>query len=303
MSDTIYQSCRLCPRQCGADRTVGGSGFCGQSARLFAARAALHYWEEPCISGERPGGSGTVFFSGCTLRCAYCQNAEISRGEAGRELSAERLADIFLELEQKGAYNVNLVTPTHYLPHLLAAIPDARKRGLTVPIVYNTSGYERPELLRRLEGLVDVWLPDFKYKSAELSEKYSAAPDYFEWALAALDEMLRQAGPPRFDGRGMMTRGVIVRHLVLPGHTDDSRAVVQTLWERYGDSIWLSLMNQYTPMPGVAERFPELSRRLLPKEYESVVDFAAELGIEQAFVQEGGTAEESFIPPFDYEGL
>lgn len=299
----LYQDCRLCPRQCGADRTAGELGFCGQSSRLFAARAALHYWEEPCISGERPGGSGTVFFSGCTLRCVYCQNAAISRGEAGRELSARRLADIFLALEQKGAVNINLVTPTHCLPHLLEAIPAARRRGLSVPIVYNTSGYERPETLRLLEGLVQVWLPDFKYKSSELSELYSFALDYPDWALAALDEMVRQAGPSRFDGRGLMTRGVLVRHLILPGRADDSRAVVRLLWERYGDSIWMSLMNQYTPMPDAAERFPELARRLSPEEYDAVVDFAAELGVEQAFVQEEGTAKDSFIPPFNYEGL
>lgn len=298
---SMLSHCRLCPRACGVDRLAGERGFCGAvGEEVLAARAALHFWEEPCLSGER--GSGAVFFSGCTLRCCFCQNREISRGEAGALISVKRLAEIFLELQQKGAHNLNLVTPTHYVPQIIAALKRAKAAGFSLPVVYNTSGYEQTETLRLLEGFVDIYLPDMKYSSAELSGRLSAAPDYPEQALAALDEMVRQIGAPVFDEDGMMQRGVIVRHLALPGQGRDSRAVLKTLLSRYGDKIWLSIMNQYTPPP-FALADEELNRRLTPKEYGRLLDYALRHGAENAFIQEEGTAEESFIPPFDLEGL
>jgi len=302
----LPQSCKLCPRECGADRAAGERGLCGADGTLRIARAALHYWEEPCISGER--GSGAVFFSCCPLRCVFCQNREISRGEAGKAVSWERLSEIFLELQEKGANNINLVTPTHYLPHILPALKRARQEGLRLPIVYNTGGYERVETLRLLEGWVDVWLPDCKYVSPALSGRYSGAKDYFAAASEALDEMVRQAGEPVFAGagedieEGVMRRGVIVRHLLLPGQSGDTRAVIRFLWERYGNGVYLSLMNQYTPLPH-ASVCPELSREVSEAEYQEAVDYALSLGVENGFIQEGGTVGESFIPPFDNEGV
>ena len=294
------KGCRLCPRECGADRLAGQLGYCRADGRLFAARASLHFWEEPCLSGEN--GSGTVFFSGCSLGCVYCQNREISRGEAGKEITPARLADIFISLQQQGAHNINLVTPTHYLPWILDALDMARQQGLSLPVVYNTGGYEKPETIKLLSGYVDIYLPDMKYFSPELSNRYSSAPDYFEFAAASLAEMVRQTGPPVFDEGGILQRGVIVRHLVLPGHTADSKSIVEYLYRTYGDKIYQSLMNQYTPMKAFPE-YPELSRRLSPQEYDEVVDYAISIGVENGFVQEGGTAKESFIPPFDKEGL
>ncbi len=298
---SLLENCRLCPRQCGVNRRAGEKGFCGAvGEKVRVARAALHFWEEPCISGER--GSGTVFFSWCTMRCVFCQNREIRSGEAGADITIERLADIFLEQQGRGAHNINLVTPTHYLPQIILALEMARERGLTLPVVYNTSGYERAEMLRLLEGVVDVWLPDFKYLTDALAKEYSGAPGYSETALAALDEMVRQAGEPQFDDDGMMTRGVIIRHLCLPGHLEESRQVVKTLFERYGNTVYYSLMNQYTPPPQKL-RWPNLNERFPDKDYDQLIDFAVDLGLENGFVQEEGTAEESFIPAFDLSGV
>ena len=298
---SLLENCRLCPRQCGVNRRAGEKGFCGAvGEKVRVARAALHFWEEPCISGER--GSGTVFFSWCTMRCVFCQNREIRSGEAGADITIERLADIFLEQQGRGAHNINLVTPTHYLPQIILALEMARERGLTLPVVYNTSGYERAEMLRLLEGVVDVWLPDFKYLTDALANEYSGAPGYSETALAALDEMVRQAGEPQFDDDGMMTRGVIIRHLCLPGHLEESRQVVKTLFERYGNTVYYSLMNQYTPPPQKL-RWPNLNERFPDKDYDQLIDFAVDLGLENGFVQEEGTAEESFIPAFDLSGV
>ncbi len=298
---SLLENCRLCPRQCGVNRRAGEKGFCGAvGEKVRVARAALHFWEEPCISGER--GSGTVFFSWCTMRCVFCQNREIRSGEAGADITIERLADIFLEQQGRGAHNINLVTPTHYLPQIILALEMARERGLTLPVVYNTSGYERAEMLRLLEGVVDVWLPDFKYLTDALAKEYSGAPGYSETALAALDEMVRQAGEPQFDDDGMMTRGVIIRHLCLPGHLEESRQVVKTLFERYGNTVYYSLMNQYTP-PSQKLRWPNLNERFPDKDYDQLIDFAVDLGLENGFVQEEGTAEESFIPAFDLSGV
>ncbi|MCD8053804.1 MAG: radical SAM protein [Lachnospiraceae bacterium] len=294
--------CRLCPRDCGVNRAAGQRGVCGVAGPgIRAARAALHRWEEPCISGET--GSGAVFFSGCPLRCVYCQNRDIARGAVGETISWERLAEIFLELEAQGAANINLVTPTHYTPEIIRAVQRARGQGLTVPIVHNGSGYERPEVLRSLEGIIDIYLTDFKYMEPETAARYSRAPDYPAVAQEALAEMVRQAPEPVFDENGLMRRGVIVRHLLLPGHLRNARAVVRYVYETYGDRVYVSLMNQYTPMPGIGETYPELARRVTAREYERLVDYALSLGVENGFIQEGDTAQESFIPAFDGEGL
>ena len=294
------EKCFLCPRMCGTDRAAGQKGFCGGGNLVRVARAALHYWEEPCISGE--SGSGTVFFSGCTMRCVFCQNKEISRSEVGKEITVDRLAEIYLELAAKGANNINLVTPMHYAPQITAALDIARKNGLTLPIVWNTGGWERRESVAAVRDYADIWLSDFKYFDSSLGENLSKAPNYFSVAAAALDQMVKQTCEPVFDENGIMRRGVIVRHLMLPGHLDDTKNVLRFLYENYGDNIWISIMNQYTPMCS-DPRFPELSRTVSDEEYNEAIDFACELGIENAFVQEGGTVGESFIPPFDLSGV
>lgn len=296
----IMSDCTLCPRNCHADRLSRNIGYCGQTAEIRAARAALHMWEEPCISAE--DGSGTVFFSGCSVRCVFCQNHDIAVGQHGKIITGERLSGIYLELQEKGANNINLVTPTHYVPQIIESIENARKMGLTLPIVYNTSGYEKAETLRMLDGIVDVYLPDFKYMSADLAEKYSNAPDYADCAKSALAEMVRQVGKPVFDDRGVIQKGVIVRHLILPNCTEDSKRVVKYLYETYGDDIFISIMNQFTPLDHIAD-YPELQRKITQAEYDEVVDYAVDLGVENGFIQEGETADESFIPSFDYEGI
>ena len=302
-------ACNLCPRNCGANRRDGETGFCGQTSEIKAARAALHMWEEPCISGTT--GSGTVFFSGCTLRCVYCQNASIANGSVGKIISPERLSDIFLELQAQGANNINLVTPTQFVPQIAPALEHARTHGLQLPIVYNTGSYEHVETLKRMDGLVDIYLPDLKYFSSELSLRYSHAEDYFAVASRAIDEMVRQVGEPVFAASpnisddltmSLMTRGVIVRHLVLPGCTMDSKQIMKYLYTTYGNRIYISIMNQYTPLAKLTD-YPELNRKITQKEYDTVVDYAISLGVENGFIQEGDTAEESFIPPFNLTGI
>ena len=292
--------CNLCPRECNVDRGLGKIGFCKVPNPIKVARAALHFWEEPCISGEE--GSGTVFFSGCNLRCVYCQNRKIAEGVFGKEVTVERLVAIFLELQEKGANNINLVTPSHYVLQIVKALKMAKEQGLTVPIVYNSSAYEKVEVLRLLEGLVDVYLPDFKYMDAMLSKKYSNAKDYPDVAKAALKEMVRQVGEPKFDERGILINGVVVRHLVLPGYTKESKSVIQYLYETYGNHIYISILSQFTPLKGL-EEYPELNRKLREEEYNEVVDYAIEIGVENGFIQEGDVAEESFIPDFDGQGV
>lgn len=294
------ETCKLCPRECGADRLHGQVGFCRATDGIRIARAALHYWEEPCISGEK--GSGTVFFSHCTLKCVFCQNHEISTSGRGKVVSIERLATIFLELQEKGANNINLVTPTHYVPQIIMAIEMARKKGLILPIVYNSSGYEKVETLKALEGYVDIYLPDFKYFKEKYAKKYSFAPEYTEFAKQALDEMVRQVGEPKFDENGMMLKGVIVRHLMLPGLLFDSKKIVEYLYNTYGNRIYISLMNQYTPLEQV-KAYPELNRVLSSSHYDYLVDYALDLGVENGYIQEGETNKESFIPPFNEEGV
>lgn len=291
--------CILCPRLCQADRSVT-TGYCGVTDRLRVARAALHFWEEPCISGEE--GSGAVFFSGCNLRCVYCQNYKIAHAEQGKEISAERLKEIFLELQDQKANNINLVTATHYVPQIIEALKKAKEQGLCIPVVYNCGGYESVETLKQLEGFVDIYLPDFKYMDPERAKKYSHAEDYPQKAMAAIAEMVRQQPEARFDERGLMKCGVIVRHLMLPGGIKDSKAVIKYLYETYQNRIFISMMNQYTPLPQV-EAYPEINRKLRKKEYDRLVDYAISIGVENGFVQEGDTAKESFIPEFTNEGV
>lgn len=295
--------CTLCPRACHADRTSGQKGYCGQTHGITAARAALHMWEEPCLSGQT--GSGTVFFSGCNMRCVYCQNHTISEGLAGKKISVHRLSEIFLELQGKDACNINLVTPTHFVPQIIEALRLAKNNGLVIPIVYNTSSYEKVETLKRLEGLVDIYLPDLKYYSPALSGKYSAAEDYFICASAAIGEMVRQVPCPVFDSHGLMKKGVIVRHLALPGCMEDSKNVLQYLYETYKNNIYVSIMSQYTPLPEFLDikTYHELNRAVTEDEYEELTDYAVSLGFENGFIQEGETCLESFIPQFDCEGI
>lgn len=300
---STLSACELCPRRCRADRAAGERGVCGATDTLRLARAALHFWEEPPISGE--AGSGTVFFSGCPLKCVYCQNHEISTGNFGIDVSPERLAQIMLELQDQGALNINLVTATHYAHLLPEAIAAARARGLVVPIVYNTSGYERVEAVRELDDLVDIWLTDFKYADAELGRALSHVPDYPSVAQSALIEMVRQlerhgGGAARADGT--WTRGIIVRHLVLPGHTEDSCRVLDLIWDAVGD-VPISVMNQYTPNAAMRAAGGELARAVTREEYERVLDHADDLGFTQMFWQEGGAVDESFTPPFDTTGV
>ena len=296
------EDCTLCPRECHVNRLSGQTGYCGCTTDLIAARAALHMWEEPCISGVN--GSGAVFFGGCNMGCVFCQNYAIAHAQTGKKISPERLCEIFLELQEKGAHNINLVTPSHYVPQIIPALTQVRLYGLSIPVVYNTSSYEKVEVLKALEGLVDIYLPDLKYHDVSISRKYSAAPDYFDVACAAISEMVRQTGDPVFeDGEdSLMKRGVIVRHLLLPGCEEDSRYLLDYLYRTYGNRIYISIMNQYTPLPQAAA-FPELNRTITDEEYDRVIDYAISIGIENGFIQEGGTASESFSPPFDCEGI
>ena len=295
--------CELCPRRCGANRAAGARGVCGADNSLKIARAALHYWEEPPISGER--GSGTIFFSGCPLKCAYCQNHEISTGGFGIEVAPGRLVEIMLELQEQGAHNINLVTATHYAHLLPTAIGEARRRGLSIPIVYNTSGYEREEAVAELADLVDVWLVDYKYADADLGRALSNVVDYPETAARALSRMCASVaarGGELVDADGMMRRGVIVRHLVLPGHADDSCRVLDRIWDVAGD-VPISVMNQYTPNERMRASGGELSRAVTEDEYEFVLDHADDVGFTQMFWQEGGAVDESFTPAFDTTGV
>ena len=294
-----YQNCTLCPRKCGVDRE-NARGICGESNILRVARASLHMWEEPCLSGNV--GSGTVFFTGCNLGCIYCQNYNITHEHHGKEITVRRLAEIFLELQEMGAANINLVTAVHFTPHIIQALDIARKNGLKLPIVYNSSGYERPETLKMLDGYIDIYLPDYKYFDPVLAKKFSFAPDYPSVVREALREMFRQVGTPVFDADSMMKKGMIVRHLVLPAHTADSMNVLSDLHETFGDDIYISIMSQYTPCR-TFEDTPELSRKLTRYEYKKVTDFAEKLGIVNGFLQSGEAAKESFIPDFDERGV
>lgn len=319
-----YVKCCLCPRQCHVNRMQGEKGFCRETAQIRAARAALHFWEEPCISGK--SGSGAVFFTGCSMRCVYCQNYLISGSMAGKTISEERLSEIFLELQDKGANNINLVTAGHFIPGVIHALYQAKNQGLSIPVVYNTSGYESIHTIRALNGLVDIYLPDFKYADADLASRYSAAEDYTQIASQALKEMVSQTGKPVFyikedpehdslsaeeynaccdqlpEHEILMKKGTVVRHLLLPGCVQNSKKIIRYLYETYHNDIYISIMNQFTPVRYV-EKYPVLNRKVTHREYEKVIDYAISLGVENAFIQDGITAEESFIPDFSFEGL
>ena len=295
-----YENCLLCPRKCGINRRTGQTGVCGVSSEIKVARAALHYWEEPCISGKR--GSGAVFFSGCSLHCVFCQNREISDGKEGKVISKERLSDIFIEIADKGANNINLVTPGQYIPDIVWAVNDAKSRGMKLPIIYNTSGYENVTELKLLEGIVDVYLPDFKYMDSTLSARYSRAKDYPSVAKQALSEMVRQQPEVVIDdATGLIQKGVIVRQLLLPGHVNDAKAVLKYLYDTYHDHVYISMMSQFTPI--ALKDYPEINRTVTKREYERLVNYALEIGITNAFIQEGDVAKDSFIPAFDCEGV
>ena len=288
--------CVLCPRRCEVDRLNGGIGFCAAGVKVKIARAALHFWEEPCISGNE--GSGTVFFSCCNMKCVYCQNYKISTLNQGVEVSKDELAEKFLDLQNAGANNINLVTPTHYIPQIIEALCIAKERGLSLPIVYNCGGYESVDALELLHGYIDIYMPDMKYYKDKYAVGFSSAPNYFEISKKAIAEMFSQVGKPQFDEKGIMRKGVIVRHMMLPGLMFDTKKIIDYLYETYGDDIYISLMSQYTPMPNV-ERIEKLNRRIPPEYYETMVSYCAEKGIRNAFVQDGSSAEESFIPDFN----
>ena len=291
--------CNLCPRECLVKRAEGQKGYCLSDDKIVIARAALHMWEEPCISGDC--GSGTVFFSGCSLRCVYCQNHEIAAAVKGKEITVGELSQIFLSLQKNGAANINLVTPDHHILQIAQAVLLARENGLTIPIVYNGSDYEKQEAIEMLAGIVDIFLTDFKYMEPALAKRFSRAEDYPMVAKKALDAMVRVAGRPVFDENGMMRSGVIVRHLLLPGHKKNAKEVIRYVYETYGDDVYISLMNQYTPFERLRNmpECKELCRKVTKREYETVVSYLLSLGVQNAFIQEGDTAKESFIPDFD----
>ncbi|MBP2071110.1 radical SAM protein [Thermoanaerobacterium butyriciformans] len=293
------QVCNICPRNCNIDRSTK-VGFCGMSSEIHVAKAYLHEWEEPCISGSR--GSGTVFFTGCNLRCVFCQNYKISQENFGVSISPEKLVDIFINLEKTGAHNINLVTPTIFVPKIKEAIIIARNNGLSIPIVYNSNAYESVESLRSLEGLIDIYLPDLKYYSDEVAVKYSNAPHYFEYATKAILEMYRQVGNPVFDSDGIMKKGIIIRHLILPGKLDETKRILKWIKDNLSNEVYVSLMGQYTPFYN-ANKYQELNRRISNREYEEAIEYFFEIGLENGFVQDDESASESFIPDFDLEGI
>ena len=295
----LYKDCILCPRKCHTNR-YQEYGYCKKSATLKVARSALHFFEEPSISGTN--GSGTIFFSGCNLKCCYCQNREISHDGFGKEITIERLSQMMLELQDKKANNINLVTPTHFVPSIIEAIKLARRKGLSIPIVYNTSGYESIETLKLLDGYIDIYLTDFKYFDNELGEKLSKCSNYFAIASKALEEMYRQTGKNKFNDNGIMIKGIIVRCLVLPTKSKDTKEIIKYLYQKYQDNIYLSIMNQYTPLYYIKD-YPFLNETVSKNEYNEIIDYALDLGITNAYMQEDGTCSESFIPPFDLEGV
>ncbi|HHV73915.1 MAG TPA: radical SAM protein [Thermoanaerobacterium sp.] len=295
----VSEVCNICPRNCNVDRSTK-VGFCGISSEIHVAKAYLHEWEEPCISGSR--GSGTVFFTGCNLRCVFCQNYKISQENFGVSVSPEKLSDIFMNLEKTGAHNINLVTPTIFVPKIKEAIIIARNNGLSIPIVYNSNAYESVESLRSLEGLIDIYLPDLKYYSNEVAVKYSNAPHYFEYATKAILEMYRQVGDPVFDSDGIMKRGIIIRHLILPGKLDETKMILKWIKDNLSNEVYVSLMGQYTPFYN-ANKYQELNRRISKKEYEEAIEYFFEIGLENGFVQDDESASENFIPDFDLEGI
>lgn len=291
--EELLNKCEICPRKCKVNRNNGELGYCKASNKMKIGGYHLHMWEEPIITGKN--GSGAIFFSYCNLRCAYCQNYDLSFDSVGEYITIERLSDIMLELQEMQAENVNLVTPTHYIPLIKNSIVLAKEKGLKIPIVYNTSGYESVESLKTLEGLIDIYLPDFKYYDNSLG-KYSSVADYFNITSLALKEMYRQVGKPKYNKKGMLKKGVIVRHLVLPNNYQDSKKIINYLYQEYKDNIILSIMNQYTITK--ITKYPELNQKVDPKEYDNLIDYAYNLGIRNCFTQEEESQSESFIPKF-----
>ena len=296
----LYHMCTLCPRACKVDRAAGQTGFCGAGVLPVVARAALHHWEEPCISGAR--GSGAVFFAHCTLACVYCQNASISRGGKGIEVTPRRLAEIFLSLQQQGAHNINLVTPTHYLPSIMEALDQAKDQGLALPVIYNCGGYETVETVRLLKDYVNVWLPDWKYFDKNRAARYSAAPDYLARVEKAICQMARQAGSPQFDAEGILQRGVMIRHLLLPGGLGDAKRILSWIRKELKNRVLVSLMSQFTPTKEL-KRYPEINRTIRPIEYKALLAFGEKLGIERGYTQELSASGAEYIPAFDGEGV
>jgi len=294
------KNCILCPRECHADRENGKKGFCGMNALPSAALASQHMWEEPCISGEK--GSGTVFFSGCNLKCVFCQNFDISQEGNGKEISVERLAEIFIEQQNKGVHNINLVSAGHFIPAVKKAIIIAKSNGLAIPVVYNSNGYEKADALKELEGLIDIYLPDIKYFSSEISKEYSFAEDYFDAAINAVKEMYRQVGKNQFNENGMLKKGIIIRHLVLPNCRQDSKKILDIIKENFGNNVYISIMNQYTPMYK-ANEIKKLNRRLTTFEYEDVIKHFFDIGLENGFMQGKNTATDAYTPIFDLSGI
>lgn len=295
----LLNKCTLCSRNCKINRN-NNVGFCKASSTVKVARAALHLWEEPPIS--MGNGSGTIFFSHCNLNCVFCQNHDISQEFNGKEISVERLSEIFLELQEKGANNINLVTPTHYVPQIIEALKISKSRGLNIPILYNTNSYDSIETIKLLDGYIDVYLPDFKYFNDKYAIKYSKVNNYAFNAISVIDEMLKQVGNPKFDSSGKIIKGVIVRHLMLPGLLFDSKKVVDLLYNRYGDNIYISLMNQYIPMFNACN-YPEINKSLNPKHYDALINYALELGLKNGFIQDEGANILSYVPKFNCEGV
>lgn len=294
--DNLMECCNLCPRMCEKNRSAGETGFCKSDDKIKIARADLHFWEEPCISGSN--GSGTVFFSHCNMKCVFCQNYNISTKNQGKIISEKELSEIFIMLQEKGANNINLVTPTHYVPQIIRALDTAKASGLKLPVLYNTSGYENTETIKMLDGYIDIYLPDLKYFDNKYAKKYSSCPDYFEKASTAINEMFSQVGKCKFDKNGLIKKGVIVRHLMLPGLLFDSKKVIDYLYSTYKDSVYLSIMSQYTPLSTIPDSFPELKRNLPKGHYDALIEYAAGLGVKNAYIQSGESAKESFIPEF-----
>ena len=298
--DGLLNKCTLCPRNCKVNRINNELGFCNMGSDLIVARASLHFWEEPIISGIN--GSGTVSFSGCNLKCVFCQNFNISTNNFGKKITIERLSEIFLELQEQGAYNINLVTPTHFVPQIIEALKIAKEKGLSIPIVYNSSGYETVNTIKLLNGYIDIYLPDFKYFNNKYAIKYSKCPNYFQYASSSLDEMVKQVGSPKFDSNGMLVKGVIVRHMMLPGLLEDSKKIIHYLVDKYNNDIFISIMNQYTPTNNL-DKYNEINKTVSTSDYEKLINYAIDIGIKNGFMQEGETQKTSFIPEFDTTGV